>query len=631
MRLLDVQAVLDREDGIRWVESQTTIFEEVLDDSPPQYAILSHCWENEVDYYEMTGLMRMDEHYRNEIKQRAGYKKIIQSCKQAQLDKYRWIWIDTCCIDKHNNSELTEAINSMYRWYSKSQKCYAYLYDVEDSIFPHQQDFSRFDKANGWPVWFSRGWTLQELIAPKQLEFFNRDWDLIGNKESLAETLEKITRIPIAVLRDKQTPRDFCVAQIMSWAADRKTTKAEDRAYSLLGLFAVNMHMTYGEGKKNAFLRLQRQIMGRYSDHSIFAWNPKGQFGQLDGSLASDPSYFRDCHGIERVNTEEFVNEVLGHRPVPDLAPLANLDDSSCLGVQIRLPVIAHQSDSESVLIRVIFACRDYYGNLITVDFKSFQSSFYRIPVAITRHVPHSPPELRTLYLARSAPYSDEDYHYFKLDDKCASYHGFTRRGSFPREFTGDTITFSSHTNDLVVLVYAARDGAKLRFAVVTGYYHGKASVHVVRDESSADHDSSWTDFSKKAYEMLWAAPIEDCVDSGVKCAHLARSIWDARVLWYTGTVETNVIVDVEQCPGCCIGPRERMTASNDPDGFVMPGLMKTVHNIRGLKLDGKCVRLCDCSGQRIRLACTRTWHRHRGFSLSPCDLSRIRCSGSIA
>ncbi|KAI6147954.1 hypothetical protein BKA82DRAFT_239745 [Pisolithus tinctorius] len=101
---------------------------------------------------------------------------------------------------------------------------------------------------------------------------------------------------------------------------------------------------------------------------------------------------------------------------------------------------------------------------------------------------------------------------------------------------------------------------------------------------------------------MLWVAPVEHHSDSGVKCAHLPRSIWDARVVWYTGNVHTNVMIDVRQCPGCCIGPRECTTASDDRDGLDMPGFMKTIHNVRGLKLDEKNVWLYECSGQRIAL-----------------------------
>ncbi|KAI5994811.1 heterokaryon incompatibility protein-domain-containing protein, partial [Pisolithus albus] len=234
------------------------------------YAILSHRWSAEVGYKEMTRLMKMDERKRNEVRQRSGYQKIIESCKQATKDGYEWLWIDTCCIDKRSSSELSEAINSMYRWYQNAQICYAYLNDVSEPTFPTEQDDSKYGDS-GWPEWFVRGWTLQELIAPKEVEFFNRDWVPIGNKRCFATTLERITGIPCGVLRGGLAGKHLSVAQIMSWAARRKTTRVEDRAYSLMGLLGVNMPMLYGEGKK-AFQRLQLEIIRVSSDQSIFAW-----------------------------------------------------------------------------------------------------------------------------------------------------------------------------------------------------------------------------------------------------------------------------------------------------------------------------------------------------------------------
>ncbi|KAI6167820.1 heterokaryon incompatibility protein-domain-containing protein, partial [Pisolithus thermaeus] len=241
------------------------------------YAILSHRWGNEVSYKEMTQLHTMNPRKRDDITGRDGYKKIIKSCGQAKKDGYRWLWIDTCCIDKQSSAELSEAINSMYQWYRNSGMCYVYLNDVDEPAFPTKEDFSRFGKSGGWPEWFSRGWTLQELIAPRNAQFFNKDWVPIGTKEKLAFKLEVITRIPQRVLfwgevlTDKYSVERPCIAQIMSWAADRKTTRVEDRAYSLLGLFGVNMPMLYGEGLK-AFQRLQLEIIRVSSDHSILAW-----------------------------------------------------------------------------------------------------------------------------------------------------------------------------------------------------------------------------------------------------------------------------------------------------------------------------------------------------------------------
>ncbi|KAI5988502.1 heterokaryon incompatibility protein-domain-containing protein, partial [Pisolithus marmoratus] len=251
-------------------ESEYDILEE-LDDEATSYAISSHRWGEEVTYKEMMGLMKMETRKRDEVRKRYGYQKIINSCEQAMKDGYKWLWIDTCCIDKRSSSELSEAINSMYRWYQNAQVCYAYLSDVDELAVPAERDYRKFGQSSGWPEWFMRGWTLQELIAPKQVEFFNQDWAHIGSKRHLAPTLEVITGIPREVLRDGLVAKRLSVAQIMSWAARRKTTRVEDRAYSLMGLFGVNMPMVYGEGKKT-FHRLQLEIIRVSSDHSIFAW-----------------------------------------------------------------------------------------------------------------------------------------------------------------------------------------------------------------------------------------------------------------------------------------------------------------------------------------------------------------------
>ncbi|KAI6133859.1 heterokaryon incompatibility protein-domain-containing protein [Pisolithus croceorrhizus] len=285
MRLLDVKAVLNREQAIQeGAEWEIEILKD-HDDETTSYAILSHRWGTEVSYEQMTGLMDLPERKRVEVKQRDGYQKIIKSCELAMKEGYAWLWIDTCCIDKRSSAELSEAINSMYRWYRNSRVCYTYLHDVDQPVFPREQNNNKFGKSNGW--------TLQELIAPKDVQFFNKDWVSVGNKHGLAGMLEQITRIPRDVLRDGLSSRRPSVAQIMSWAADRITTRVEDQAYSLLGLFGVNMPMLYGEGKK-AFRRLQLEILRESNDQSIFTWDPYATIGQ-DGSLFNLPARSIPC------------------------------------------------------------------------------------------------------------------------------------------------------------------------------------------------------------------------------------------------------------------------------------------------------------------------------------------------
>ena len=305
MRLIIVKAFLARESLIREgkrLDRRTKVLE-FGDDEAIEYAILSHRWVGqEVDYDEMVGLAKMAVEERDEIRQRDGYQKVLQSCEQAQKDGCEWSWVDTCCIDKRSSAELSEAINSMYRWYENAKVCYAYLHDVTDSRLPTASDDERYPTSKGWPEWFSRGWTLQELIAPSNVQFLNKDWQSIGEKWTLAPTLRKITGIPEHILRHGLDGNRPCVAQIMSWAAHRTTTRVEDRAYSLMGLLDV---MLYGEGKK-AFHRLQLEIIRASNDQSIFAWH--SSIGtRPDSMLADDPSFCWQCGGMELMGCDECI------------------------------------------------------------------------------------------------------------------------------------------------------------------------------------------------------------------------------------------------------------------------------------------------------------------------------------
>jgi hypothetical protein len=163
------------------------------------------------------------------------------SCAQAATDGFELVWIDTCCIDKTKSAGLSEAINSMFNWYRDATECYIYLADVTGV---HDMDKSR---------WFTRGWTLQELIAPESAIFFNKEWSDFGTKSSLAENISSITNIPVQVLLHQKGPR-YSVAQVMSWTAKRQTTRVEDLGYCLLGIFGVNMPMIYGEGEQAFFV-----------------------------------------------------------------------------------------------------------------------------------------------------------------------------------------------------------------------------------------------------------------------------------------------------------------------------------------------------------------------------------------
>lgn len=240
--------------------------------SPPPYAILSHTWtDEEITFIE--DLNKCDQ-------RKKGFYKIRQCCAQALQDGLYWAWVDTCCIDKSSLSELTEAINSMFAWYQESSICYAYLEDVQ---VPGQLLKAMPNSVWGSPVlpalrearWFRRGWTLQELVAPRKVVFYFADWIRGGEKSSPAviKSLEAITGIDQSVLRNPEQRDRVSVARRMSWASNRETTRIEGIAYCLIGLFDVNMPQLYGEGPK-AIVRLQEEIMKYSQDQSLFAWEP---------------------------------------------------------------------------------------------------------------------------------------------------------------------------------------------------------------------------------------------------------------------------------------------------------------------------------------------------------------------
>ena len=191
-----------------------------------------------------------------------GASKIERSTFVCRQHGRNYIWIDTCCIDKSSSAELSEAINSMYKWYAKSEVCFAYLDDVNCS-----EGMEAIRKSR----WFTRGWTLQELIAPLYIEFLDQRWQPVGKKSDLSALLSEITTVPENVLEEPLVLKFCSVARRMSWAAHRETTREEDIAYCLLGIFDVNMPLLYGEGAR-AFTRLQEEILKETDDQSLFAW-----------------------------------------------------------------------------------------------------------------------------------------------------------------------------------------------------------------------------------------------------------------------------------------------------------------------------------------------------------------------
>ena len=277
---------------MRFVNTTSLKFHEVSDlelhKLKKGYSILSHRWtwgDDEIVYMDVPSM-------NSDVKAKDGYAKFTGACTLAKQLGYDLLWIDTCCINKTDSVEIGEAINSMYRWYSMAKVCIAYLQDVTS--------LSQIKESE----WFNRGWTLQELIAPRIVRFYDRNWNYLGDKASLSNTLGSRTGIPTDVLKNTTPPQAYSIAQRMSWAAKRTTKRLEDRAYSLMGLFDVNMPMIYGE-RERAFIRLQEQIISKSTDESVFVWDldiledsTRDAKHVHCGLLATSPACFARCGDV---------------------------------------------------------------------------------------------------------------------------------------------------------------------------------------------------------------------------------------------------------------------------------------------------------------------------------------------
>ncbi|KAI0597560.1 heterokaryon incompatibility protein-domain-containing protein [Biscogniauxia sp. FL1348] len=309
---------------MRLINCRTHEFEEFVRDVP-EYAILSHTWYNEEVTFQD---MQRGGSNKAAVRGKKGYEKVEALCRIALEHDFDYAWIDTCCIDKSSSAELTEAINSMFAWYKRSAICYAFLSDfkpdpalVLTEVAAWFEERERSEKhvgpyndprpLNGREVemldsikrnlgkcrWFTRGWTLQELIAPTRVIFYDSRWNCFGTKAQLAPILSWITRIDSNVLKGGSL-EEVLVGRRMSWASSRETTRVEDMAYCLLGIFDINMPLLYGEGEK-AFTRLQEEIIQSSNDLSIFAWEAdRDDRRRFRGLYASSPAEFKGCRNI---------------------------------------------------------------------------------------------------------------------------------------------------------------------------------------------------------------------------------------------------------------------------------------------------------------------------------------------
>lgn len=228
----------------------------------PPYAILSHTWGKDAD--EVT----FDDFRARTYTSKTGYRKIQFCGERAARDGLRHFWVDTCCINKSNYTELSEAINSMFHWYRDATKCYVYLSDVSTPNATGSLSQSTWESEFRHSRWFTRAWTLQELISPESVEFFSSESERLGDKRSLQPLLHEITGIPVEIFQGHSLTQ-FSVEQRMLWAAERTAKRKEDEAYCLLGIFEIHMPLIYGEGRANAFIRLEEEISKRSRGNSV--------------------------------------------------------------------------------------------------------------------------------------------------------------------------------------------------------------------------------------------------------------------------------------------------------------------------------------------------------------------------
>ncbi|KAH6965008.1 heterokaryon incompatibility protein-domain-containing protein [Fusarium venenatum] len=299
----------------------------------PPYAILSHTWGSEEIMLQDVASLRTG--------QGAGFTKTRAACAEASRRGFDYVWVDTCCIDKSSSAELSEAINSMFKWYENSEICFAYLDDVYTS-------FGDIRKSMSQSRWFTRGWTLQELLAPNELIFFSSDWSVIGTRHEYAGIVSDITGIEQKYLESQDTISvqarqvlisSATVAQKMDWASKRTTTRGEDMSYCLLGLFGINIPLLYGEGPERAFFRLQEAIVRDPTvfDVTLLAWDiatpktmsPSWRDSDIQGLFARSINSFSGSQELALVKVD--VDRSLTDR-----------------GLSIKLPV---SSDSQPYLI----------------------------------------------------------------------------------------------------------------------------------------------------------------------------------------------------------------------------------------------------------------------------------------
>ncbi|KAI1858379.1 uncharacterized protein JN550_012744 [Neoarthrinium moseri] len=433
----------------------------------PRYAILSHTWgREEVSYQDML------QGRHSQVLGKKGASKIQAACLRARRDDLHYVWIDTCCIDKTSSAELSEAINSMFAWYKRATVCYAYLDDVNADLnqYAHiQVDTAPTPKELDQIIesdfarsrWFTRGWTLQELIAPQNLKFYGADWKYIGEKKSMAGILSHITGVEERILAGRMQLNRVSVAQKLSWASSRVTTRVEDMSYCLLGIFDINMPLLYGEGSR-AFERFQEEIARTTNDQSLFAWETTGyDHGSL---LAPDISCFSRA------------GKIITWDRLEDSGPFAFTNS----GLEIRLPSLSVGTDptKRSAILACpsarIFRIASQSHRLAVVDIKAAEKA-----------------ELRDVFILRMPSSTVEEgfstsqesvkiWVRLEVDNNATTAPEFEVVDSFPPQFWNrETLTFWMRKENRVqgAVHLLSKDGDE--FVIAVGFTRTKTRFSI--------------------------------------------------------------------------------------------------------------------------------------------------------
>jgi len=452
---------------MRLLDSTSLRLSQFFDRDIPKYVILSHTWDqDEVTFEDIQDLAK--------AKKKACFSKIEKCCERARLDGFQWVWIDTCCIDKSSSAELSEAINSMFRWYKNCQICYAYLADVyhsdeedtylADVYHSDEEDMRVDDQLRRLLLpfeesrWWKRGWTLQELIAPAMVEFYAANWTEIGTKSSLLERVSEITGIQAACLNDSGKMGRFNVATRMSWASKRRTSRIEDEAYCLMGIFGVYMPLLYGEGYR-AFHRLQEEILKITEDYTLFAWveldalhpghfnsvlNMQDQESPTYGILARSPANFNAVK-FEYQNSDWWV----GHRwrPYAELSSSMTVEDFVDAGVLVSQGGDAPQLTNRglSMTLPVLRISDEEHQVCLTSSYKSSTGHqeylCLTLKPLISTRLPDSPQMYSSTHKGQLKLVSQDDFRnsHFEYSKICIARRDissvvFSNRGNNPGE-----------------------------------------------------------------------------------------------------------------------------------------------------------------------------------------------------